>query len=225
MGTEYKRNHKKRIIGVMLICLLAGMITGCANASNMSDKAEQKKTASAESEEEESKESDEEIIAETIQTADVFWTAGNYKTALKMIHSALGEYPDSHTLYLKKEEYENLLAQQEDQNEEPSDETDPCGITEEDITEEPTRAPFYGIWCIGTKSKSDAEACAENLKNHGYDAQIYVTTDWEKLNSEKWYVVSSGEYETKATAEESLSGVQKVYSNAYVKYTGEYCGD
>lgn len=164
------------------------------------------------------KESDEAKIAEAVQNADIFWAAGNCKEALKIVETALEDYPDSHTLHNKKEEYENLMAEEPvTEEKEESDETVASNTVE--------KSPFYGVWCIGTKSESDAQKCADKLKDNGYNAQVYITTEWQELNAEKWYVVSADEYETKAEAEADLEGVKAIYSGAYVKYTGDYCGE
>ena len=52
--------------------------------------------------------------------------------------------------------------------------------------------PFYGIWCYGGKSEEDADAYAQSMRSSGYDAQVFVTTDWSNLNPEKFYVVTAG---------------------------------
>ena len=89
--------------------------------------------------------------------------------------------------------------------------------------DEPT--PFYGIWCHASKKRKDAEKGAKSLREYGFDADVYVTTDWSNLNQEKWYVVSAGEYSTKKAANNNLESVQDVYPDAYVKYTGEWQGN
>ena len=81
---------------------------------------------------------------------------------------------------------------------------------------------FYGVWCSGSKNRSDAEKIAMDLSDKGYKPQIIVTTDWENLNPEKFYVVTAGVCETKQEAELLLSDVKKSgYSDAYIKYTGK----
>ena len=95
--------------------------------------------------------------------------------------------------------------------------------TEETIA---TRQPFYGIWCQAAKSSSEAEKYAQKMKNNGFSsASVFLTTDWNNLNKEKWYVVTAGVYRTEAEAKNSLSRVQTYYSDAYVKYSGNYQGD
>lgn len=81
---------------------------------------------------------------------------------------------------------------------------------------------FYGVWCSGSKSESDAEDIVLELENKGFEAQVFVTTDWENLNTEKYYVVTAGVCETKQEAEQLLSRVKNSgYPDAYVKYSGE----
>lgn len=54
---------------------------------------------------------------------------------------------------------------------------------------------------------------------------MFETTEWSNLNSEKWYVISAGVYETKESANENLSKVKEKYLNAYVKYSGDWLGE
>ena len=98
-------------------------------------------------------------------------------------------------------------------------------ITEE-LTEASTPSPFYGIWCYGTKYESDAEDFAAELRANGFESHVFVTTDWSDLNSEKYYVVSAGVFSSESDAESDLERVHSAgYSDAYVKYSGEYIGD
>lgn len=85
-------------------------------------------------------------------------------------------------------------------------------------------APFYGIWCSASKDRADVQAVADNLSQNGFSAQVLVTTDWDNLNPEFWYVVTAGSYTSEAAANADLSKVQALYSDAYVKYSGNYKG-
>lgn len=87
-----------------------------------------------------------------------------------------------------------------------------------------TEVSFYGIWCGAAKTKSGAEKEAQSLRKKGIDAEVFLTTDWSNLNSEKWYVVSAGVYEDKSTANAALPKVKKIYPSAYVKYSGDWMG-
>lgn len=84
--------------------------------------------------------------------------------------------------------------------------------------------PFYGIWCYGGKRQEDASAYAQSMRRSGYDAQVFVTTDWSNLNSEKFYVVTAGIYQSENDANAALNSVQSFCANAYVKYSGDYQG-
>jgi hypothetical protein len=87
------------------------------------------------------------------------------------------------------------------------------------------KAPFYGIWIGAFKDKTDAENFAAEAEEKGLNAGVYLTTDWDNLNSEPWYVISAGEYQTSDEAENELSDViNKGYADAYVKYTGNCNG-
>lgn len=59
---------------------------------------------------------------------------------------------------------------------------------------------------------------------NGFDAQVFVTTDWSNLNTEKWYVITAGIYGTKEAASAVLPDVQRVCSDAYIKYSGNWQG-
>ncbi|MBS6951137.1 MAG: hypothetical protein KH179_10955 [Blautia sp.] len=54
--------------------------------------------------------------------------------------------------------------------------------------------------------------------------QVFVTTDWSNLNTEKWYVITAGIYGTKEAASAVLQDVQRVCSDAYIKYSGNWQG-
>ena len=52
--------------------------------------------------------------------------------------------------------------------------------------------------------------------------EIFISSDWSNLNSERWYVITAGKYDTREEAEQALPGVQNYYENAFIKYTGEW---
>lgn len=82
--------------------------------------------------------------------------------------------------------------------------------------------PFWGIWdgAYKDKKKADAEA-AQIKKDSGYDAAVFLTTDWSNLNSESWYVISIGVYGTESEAKSAFASIKNAYPNAYVKYSGD----
>lgn len=84
--------------------------------------------------------------------------------------------------------------------------------------------PFYGIWCFASKKQSEALNAASVVSQKGFDGQVFVTTNWSNLIDEKWYAVSAGVYSTKEEAEAVLAEVQSIYSDAYIKYSGDWQG-
>lgn len=85
-------------------------------------------------------------------------------------------------------------------------------------------SPFYGIWCGAAKTEAEAQKQAKKIRENGFDAQVFVTTDWSNLNTEKWYVITAGTYGTEEAASAVLPDVQRVCSNAYIKYSGNWQG-
>ena len=89
----------------------------------------------------------------------------------------------------------------------------------------PTPSSFYGIWCEAFKSYQEAAEYITELQNAGIkSAAAVLTTDWSELNSEPWYAVSAGKYDSEASAYAALASVQKYCNDAYVKYSGTYQG-
>ena len=84
--------------------------------------------------------------------------------------------------------------------------------------------PFYGIWCYASKDREDADYFGKTVAENGFPCTIVTSTDWSNLNRERWYVITVGKYKTEQAAYETLEVVQKVYPNAYVKYSGDYQG-
>ena len=81
---------------------------------------------------------------------------------------------------------------------------------------------FYGIWVYASKSYDEASSFAGDVSSNGFKGFVFTTTDWSNLNSEKWYVVTAGQYETEKEANNKLDEVQKYYPDAYVKYSGDH---
>ena len=81
---------------------------------------------------------------------------------------------------------------------------------------------FYGIWVYASKSYDEAASFAGDVSSTGLNGVVIVTTDWSNLNSEKWYVVTAGQYETENEANDKLNEVQAYYPDAYVKYSGNH---
>ena len=88
-----------------------------------------------------------------------------------------------------------------------------------------TPSSFYGIWCEAFKSYQSAAEYVTELQNAGLRSAVAVlTTDWSGLNSEPWYAVSAGKYDSEASAYGALPSVQEYCNDAYVKYSGIYQG-
>ena len=83
--------------------------------------------------------------------------------------------------------------------------------------------PFWGIWCYASKDGDDADEFAQKLNEKGFDAQIFVSSEWTNLNSVTHFVVTAGTYKTEEDAKSVLESVKASgYKDAYVKYSGEY---
>ena len=82
--------------------------------------------------------------------------------------------------------------------------------------------PFYGIWVYASKSYDEASSFAGEVSSNGFQGFVFTTTDWSNLNSEKWYVVTAGQYGTEKEAINKLDAVQNYYPDAYVKYSGDH---
>ena len=62
-------------------------------------------------------------------------------------------------------------------------------------------------------------------RNSGYSAEVFLTTGWENLNSEPWYVVSLGRASSEDGADAVLDRAHTgEYGDAYVKWSGSYVG-
>ena len=86
-------------------------------------------------------------------------------------------------------------------------------------------SPFYGVWCFSSKDSSAAQNVADDLSKIGFNAGVYISTDWSNLNQEKWYCVSADSCVTESDAKSILKKAQDAgYSHAYIKYSGEYLG-
>ena len=82
------------------------------------------------------------------------------------------------------------------------------------------------------KTESDEFCKRENIKHialnvnefdvDGYNGIVFLTSEWENLNQDDWYAVSIGIYYSKEDAESILAIVKKKYSDAYIKYSGNY---
>lgn len=81
---------------------------------------------------------------------------------------------------------------------------------------------FYGIWVYASKSYDEASNFASNVSTNGFNGFVVTTTDWSNLNTEKWYVVTTGKYGSEKEANNMLEEVKKYYPDAYVKFSGAH---
>ena len=108
---------------------------------------------------------------------------------------------------------------------EPEQTSEPEQRYDEETEHENAHAPFYGIWCGASKDWDSAERIASEMNDFGLPAEIFVTTDWSNLNTEKWYVISAGAYSTEQEAKNMLGRVKEYKSDAYIKYSGDWIGN
>ena len=96
---------------------------------------------------------------------------------------------------------------------------------EESSEPQETHAPFYGIWIAASGDYDEVKAYADEMRERGFNAGVYVTTDWSNLNPVRWYVVSAGEYPSEEAAQADLFNVRDAgWTDAYIKYTGDFKG-
>lgn len=91
------------------------------------------------------------------------------------------------------------------------------------LSEGNINSAFYGVWVGAAKDQNSAVKMADQFEKNGISIDIYVTTDWENLNTKKYYVLTAGTYFSKEDAEAELQVVKNSgYKDAYVKYSGEH---
>ena len=84
-----------------------------------------------------------------------------------------------------------------------------------------TYAPFYGVWISSSKNSDDAS----NFALSTYDVNntfVVLSSEWDNLNPEPYYVVTMGKYNTAEEAKSALNDIKKTYSDAFVKFSGNY---
>ena len=82
---------------------------------------------------------------------------------------------------------------------------------------------FYGIWIGASEEESEANRLVQKATDSGIDAKVFLTTNWSNLNSKKYYVVTAGMYASEEEANSQLASIKGMgYTDAYVKYSGEY---
>ena len=82
--------------------------------------------------------------------------------------------------------------------------------------------PFWGVWATASKDMDEARSFVESARSEAFEAQAFISSDWENLNPETWYVVSLGCSDTEEEANAILTRARKWgYEDAYVKYSGK----
>ena len=84
--------------------------------------------------------------------------------------------------------------------------------------------PFYGIWMGASEDLDTATKNVDRLREQGVDAFCFLSSEWSNLNPKPYYVWTAGIYYSEEDAKVALPAAQKIRSNAYVKYSGEYIG-
>jgi hypothetical protein len=85
--------------------------------------------------------------------------------------------------------------------------------------------PFWGVWASASQDLNEALAFAREADMNGFAVEVFLTTDWDNLNSNPWYVVTLGCPDSESAAQALLAQAQDAgYSDAYIKYSGSYIG-
>lgn len=166
--------------------------------------------------------SDSSQVDNILYEAEQVASCGEYDKAIAIINDALAEGLYDEMLVTRLQEYtiendddsENTESQDDDIDSEDA-------IIQENIDFDDNRE-FYGIWCGASKEYAGAEEIADILKASGFEADIFITTDWDNLNAEQWYVVSAGKYYEEKDAEKNLPIIKEVFGNAYIKFSGKH---
>ena len=96
--------------------------------------------------------------------------------------------------------------------------TAPTGVSER-------TTPFWGVWASASQDLNEALAFARDADTNGFAVEVFLTTDWDNLNSSPWYVVTLGCPDSEGAAQTLLAQAQDAgYSDAYIKYSGSYIG-
>ena len=224
LPTEYRE-----ILGDKMIAVFTGLVQNVADEAGQEFQEEFKdrqlfyQALSAE-------DVDSETLAELQKSYAEF---GYYVTAARLVHEELSEdgttsYLDIPVVEIDGKWYLDLESWDDDDSDydDDDDEDDDDDFEElEELLEEGLAArPFYGIWCYASKDSDEAESYAEYLESVCEEPEVLLSSDWSNLNSEPYYVVTAGRYETEEEAKEALDEVQSVCDGAYVKYSGEYLG-
>lgn len=243
MNSKKNPNTLKILVGVLAVAILLSILVAgilirrntirqdteiispditTASAENMLE--EERKVEKNEEVEDvvEKSNSDSSQVDNILYEAEQVASCGEYDKAIAIINDALAEGLYDEMLVTRLQEYtiendddsENTESQDDDIDSEDA-------IIQENIDFDDNRE-FYGIWCGASKEYAGAEEIADILKASGFEADIFITTDWDNLNAEQWYVVSAGKYYEEKDAEKNLPIIKEVFGNAYIKFSGKH---
>ena len=93
--------------------------------------------------------------------------------------------------------------------------------------DELTSREYYGVFVSSAKASDKLAPVIPKLEEDGFvGSGIVYTPDFEGLNPEPYYAVTTGMYISESDAKEALSNVRSAgYTDAYVKKAGKYTGD
>lgn len=82
---------------------------------------------------------------------------------------------------------------------------------------------FWGVWVGASKDRAIADSIAGNAQNEGFkESQVIITSDWENLNTETWYAVTVGCFDSEEEAEAALEKARCLNQDAYIKHSGSH---
>lgn len=89
-----------------------------------------------------------------------------------------------------------------------------------------SKVPFYGIWVYASKDLSEATEFGYKVLEAGFSPDIFLSSQWDNLNPEPYYVVSARIYDTEDAAKMELEDIKKAgFEGAYIKFSGYYKED
>ena len=81
---------------------------------------------------------------------------------------------------------------------------------------------FYGIWTSAGKDRKKAVDEAKKLNDLGYDSYVCYSPEWENLNVDEYYCVTTGRYMSEKEAQDGIEDVKAAgFKDAYIKNSGK----
>lgn len=237
-----KKNKRLRnvlVFPIILILLGVGVIVAVAaynhglhpikeNDVSSSSQSQYEEETSAESStlEEEEFSSEEETSAENSTLEEEGFSNEEETSTENSILEEKESSSEDETEITDNSEEETKTSDSDKNDEETtaSEETEP---SKEEVAEKKnstdTNTPFYGIWSFASKDYNEVLDKKESMESKlDIEGVIVISSEWSNLNSETWYCLSVGRYSTENEAKKALPDIQKAYSDAYIKYTGDY---